>query len=188
MHKSLTIAAFNAPCTWRGGFGTQGIICRQLHWKIVASRNILGHVIHHMMRNEGHLWSVLSQHDWTVWSLAYFMETIWMSHWIWSPMSWKKKCFLSFLCQRCNCPTPSDEKVAMNVSHSALIRLWALYCTAEEGGWSWTDRADSGAVGVWDLVHHFLVACFQQQDLLTLQVGIHACKKQIMGIFCQNKE
>lgn len=91
MHKSLTIATFNAACTWWGGFRTQGIIYRQLHWKIVVSRNILGHVIDHTMRNEGHLWSVLSQHDWTVWSLAYFMETVWMSHWIWSPMSGKKK-------------------------------------------------------------------------------------------------
>lgn len=173
MHKSLTIATFDAPCTWRGGFGTQGIIYRQLHWKIVVSRKILGHVINHMMRNEGHQWSMLSQHDWTVWSLAYFMETIWMSHWIWSPMSGKtiKQCFLCFLCQ------PSDDKVAMNVNHSGVIRLWGLYCTAEEGSWAWTDGADSGAVRVWDLVHHFLVACFQQQDLLTLQVGIHACQK-----------
>lgn len=52
------------------------------------------------------------------------------------------------------------------------------YCTSEEGGRAWTDGAHSGAVGVWDFVHYFLVPRFKQKNLLTLQIAIHAFKKK----------
>lgn len=59
-----------------------------------------------------------------------------------------------------------------------LTEIVSVYCTAEEGCRAWTDGADSGAVGVWHLVHHFLVSRFKQENLLTLQVGIHTCRKK----------
>lgn len=52
-----------------------------------------------------------------------------------------------------------------------------VYHTTEESGRAWAYAAHSGAVDFWDLVDDFLVACFKQQNLLTHQVGIHACQQ-----------
>lgn len=72
-----------------------------------------------------------------------------------------------------------DKKYIINHFDSDVFvyQVLSVYCTAEEGGRAWTDGADSGAVGVWDLVHYFLVARFKQENLLICQVGIHACQK-----------
>lgn len=52
----------------------------------------------------------------------------------------------------------------------------SVYFTTEEGGRALTDGADSGAVGVCDLVHHFLVARFKKKNLSPHQVGIQGCQ------------
>lgn len=72
---------------------------------------------------------------------------------------------------------PFNETMTVNVNLTVSFMVVSVYCTAEEGGRAWTDGADSGAVGIWDLVHQFLVACFKQENLLARQVGIHAYKE-----------